>query len=70
MDDYYEDNPFVVEGRYFPNSLQAFTFAQIQADRMKRVVEVRHTTVPAWAPMWYATAAPTGYRRRHLVMES
>lgn len=54
---------FFVEGRYFPNSLQAFTFAQIQADRMQRVVEV-HLNEEVHRP-WHATAYPEGFRRDH-----
>lgn len=55
---------FIVEGRYFPDSLQAFTFAWIQADRMLRAVEV-HTNVPGRP--WHATAQPSNYVRSHKV---
>ena len=66
---------FFVEGRYFPNSLFAFTFAGIQADRMSRPVEV-HTKKP-WSDAgrkprpitWHATAQPSNYVRSHLVTE-
>lgn len=75
---------FAVEGRFFPNALWAFTFAQIQADRMKRPVEVHidRTTkgqnmyykpylgVTAVSPTWHATAHPSNFVRRHLVTES
>lgn len=60
------DDPFVVEGRYFPNSLYAFTFAQIQADRMDRVVEVHNNHGTLWDPTWHATAHPEGSRRVHV----
>lgn len=67
---------FEVEGRYFPNSLFAFTFAQIQADRMQRPVEV-HVHDPYDQPLpvlkhkstWHATAYPTGYIRSHVVKQ-
>ena len=59
------DDPYVVEGRYFPNSLYAFTFAQIQADRMQRVVEVHNNHGSLWDPTWHANAYPTGYHRDH-----
>ena len=59
------DDPYVVEGRYFPNSLYAFTFAQIQADRMQRVVEVHNNHGSLWDPTWHASAYPTGYHRDH-----
>jgi len=58
---------FVVEGRYFPNSLQAFTFADIQADRMERPVEV-HLNLSGTEThrgTWHATARPD--RRRKLM---
>lgn len=63
---------FSVEGRYFPNSLYAFTFAQIQADRMSRAVEV-HIGKPLRKPglhgsSWHATAQPSHFVRRHLVL--
>lgn len=75
---------FVVEGRYFPNPLWAFTFAGIQADRMDRPVEVHidlgdYRVLPQDIPSnvvtkklntWHATAHPEGYVRRHLVKES
>lgn len=67
---------FFVEGRYFPDSLQAFTFAGIQADRMGRAVEVRTQIKygdtmynPGTGP-WHSTAQPSNYVRRHLVRES
>lgn len=68
---------FSVEGRYFPNSLWAFTFALIQADRMHRTVEV-HTNVPGASKQgrhfksitWHATAQPSNSVRRHLVRET
>jgi len=74
-------NEFFVEGRYFPNSLQAFTFAGIQADRMDRAVEVhtqselnRHLQIhdPSRLRLstWHATAHPSNFVRRHLVTES
>lgn len=61
---------FFVEGRYFPNNLQAFTFAQIQADRMQRVVHVhenREKRYPIYhkGECWHSTAYPTGFRREH-----
>lgn len=60
---------FFVEGRYFPNSLHAFTFAQIQADRMHRAVEV-HTEKPGGiVDVWHATAYPTGHKRAHIVKQ-
>ena len=70
-------NEFFVEGRYFPNSLYAFTFAGIQADRMDRPVEVHVTTDVRVEPRplswksssWHATAQPSHFVRRHLVME-
>lgn len=73
-------NKFFVEGRYFPNSLYAFTFAGIQADRMDRPVEV-HLHTPGQPPnistgmkhkreTWHATAQPSDFVRRHLVKES
>ena len=61
------DDRFFVEGRYFPNSLHAFTFAQIQADRMQRAVEV-HLDYEVPRP-WHATAYPTGYTRPHIVKQ-
>lgn len=60
------DDRFVVEGRFFPNSLYAFTFAQIQADRMDRAVEVHNNYGSLWVSTWHATAHPEGYRRAHL----
>mgnify|MGYP003136477971 CR=1 FL=1 len=66
---------FAVEGRYFPNPLYAFTFAQIQADRMDRPVEVHlRPETPHGRPYeqrstWHATAHPSNYVRRHLVKE-
>jgi hypothetical protein len=71
---------FFVEGRYFANTLYAFTFAQIQADRMNRVVEVHSTNaLPAnsfsavggghKSASWHATAHPSNFVRRHLVPE-
>jgi hypothetical protein len=56
---------FYVEGRYFPNSLYAFTFAQIQADRMNRPVEVQLADSRAW----HATAHPENFRRQHRVKQ-
>jgi hypothetical protein len=67
-----DDPKFEVEGRFFPNSLQAFTFATIQADRMNRPVEVHvydntHRLVREHFPKvlrhkstWHATAHPPG----------
>ena len=64
---------FEVEGRYFPNSLQAFTFAQMQADKMDRPVDV-HVYDKQWqivrehfpnmgrTKSWHATAHPAGTR--------
>ena len=69
---------FEVEGRYFPNGLFAFTFAQIQADRMGRPVEVhvrdkydmRRMTIPSQrGPTWQATAHPANYKRHHMVKQ-
>lgn len=54
---------FSVEGRYFPDAIQAFTFAQIQADRMKRPVEIRIQGE------WHGTAHPSNYVRSHLVKQ-
>ena len=74
-----DTNNFTVEGRHFPNSLHAFTFAQIHADRMDRAVEVhireyligsywRAGAVPARRDSsWHATAQPSHFKRRHLV---
>lgn len=61
------DEPFVVEGRFFPNSLYAFTFALIQADRMQRPVEVHNNHGSLWDPTWHATAHPGNYLRPHMV---
>lgn len=67
---------FIVEGRYFPNSLQAFTFASIQADRMNRPVEVwvgdesRPRPLSYFPSGWHATAQPSNFVRRHLVKQS
>ena len=61
-------NDFFVEGRYFPNSLWAFTFAQIQADRMNRPVEVESVDIDQFR-FWHATAQPSNFVRRHLVRE-
>ena len=68
---------FAVEGRYFPNPLYAFTFAQIQADRMERPVEVHiKAGQPTFvlrgkrAHTWHATAHPSNFERSHLVRES
>ena len=74
---------FTVEGRYFPNPLYAFTFAQIQADRMDRPVEVHLDRTNQGqnqyhkpklgeraAPTYHATAHPSNFVRRHLVKES
>lgn len=67
---------FAVEGRYFPNSLYAFTFAQIQADRMQRPVEVHVDETPPidryannqhHLSTWHATAHPDRFRRNFLV---
>ncbi len=63
---------FFVEGRWFPNSLQAFTFAQIQADRMDRPVHVHgggEERYPIFGKgrTWHATAHPENFRRAHLV---
>lgn len=68
---------FAVEGRYFTDAIQAFTFAQIQADRMKRAVEVFLQRAPDTASntkspshSYHATAHPSNYVRRHFVTES
>lgn len=66
---------FFVEGRWFPNSLYAFTFAQIQADRMQRVVHVHaggEESYPLYGKghNWHATAYPEGYRRDHFLRVS
>lgn len=68
---------FAVEGRYFPDAIQGFTFASIQADRMKRPVEVFLQRAPPVAGVtkqpshaYHATAYPSDYVRRHLVKES
>lgn len=68
---------FEVEGRYFENSLHAFTFAQIQADRMQRPVQVHlHDKYDQPLPVlkhkssWHATAYPSNYVRSHLVREN
>jgi hypothetical protein len=53
-----------VEGRHFPNTLYAFTFAGIQADRMDRPVEVRVNG------QWHATAHPESYVREHVYSEN
>ena len=59
---------FWVEGRYFENSLEAFTFAWIQADRMARPVSVYWNQVDSiYSNMWYATAQPSNYVRSHKV---
>ena len=61
-----------VEGRHFNgNQIYAFTFAQIQADRMGRAVEV-HTARPGQLRRrtWHATAHPSHFARSHLVTES
>ena len=78
------DENFVVEGRYFPDALLAFTFAGIQADRMRRPVEVHIRTGEIDEVMrqrltecgkarkmttWHATAQPSHFVRRHLVKE-
>ena len=55
-----------VEGRYFDDTLTAFTFAWIQADRMLRPVEVR-LNVPGLP--WHATAQPSNYVRSHKVTD-
>lgn len=66
---------FQVEGRYFPNPLWAFTFAQIQADRMTRPVEVHLDADHEPRPLsrksttWHATAHPSHYVRSHLVKQ-
>lgn len=61
---------FQVEGRYFPDPLQAFTFAQIQADRMGRPVEVhirdKYDNLEA---SWHATAYPPNHVRAHIVKQ-
>ena len=78
------NDKFVVEGRYFINSLLAFTFASIQADRMNRPVEVHVDLGPYRVGLqdipgnvvtkslstWHATAQPSNFVRRHLVKES
>lgn len=63
-------NEFSVEGRYFPNSLWAFTFASIQADRMDRPVSVHRNFGSLYEPTWESTAQPSDFVRRHLVRES
>lgn len=74
-------NEFWVEGRTFPDALQAFTFAEIQADRMQRPVHV-HAGKPQYEAQgrgfevrgkglnWHATAHPSYYVRSHLVREN
>lgn len=57
---------FFVEGRYFPDPLQAFTFAQIQADRMDRSVEIRLGTAQG---AYHGTAHPPGFMRQHTVKQ-
>ena len=59
-----------VEGRKFNDTLSAFTFAQIQADRMQRPVEVHYEAPRGQIATWHATAYPTDYRRQHLVVEN
>ena len=61
---------FFVEGRYFPNSLYAFTFAGIQADRMSRPVEVHLNEGGLFEKTWHATAQPSNFVRSHLVAGS
>lgn len=51
------------EGRHFDSTLEAFTFAQIQADRMSRPVEVQV------GGQWHCTAHPPNYVRRHMVKQ-
>jgi hypothetical protein len=68
------EKEFFVEGRWFPDSLQAFTFAEIQADRMQRPVHV-HYGEPNYAVSgkgfnWHATAYPSYYIRNHVVREN
>ena len=65
---------FWVEGRYFPNSLQAFTFAGILADRMDRPVHVHAHGKPEFpleykGANWISTAHPEGFIRPHLVKQ-
>lgn len=65
---------FWVEGRWFPDSLQAFTFAEIQADRMQRPVYV-HVGKPTYelngrGSNWHATAYPSYHVRSHVVREN
>lgn len=71
-----DTNEFFVEGRYFPNPLWAFTFAQIQADRMERAVEVHSAeeiNIPRLltreSATWHATAHPSNFVRSHLVAQ-
>ncbi len=59
-------NEFFVEGRHFPSLLWAFTFAQIQADRMCRPVEIQRDL---YDRPWHSTAHPSNFVRRHLVKE-
>jgi hypothetical protein len=65
------NDEFFVEGRHFPNSLWAFTFAGIQADRMLRPVEVHIKSNGYYKvgtdPTWHATAYPSNFVRSHLV---
>jgi hypothetical protein len=69
-----QDNEFDVEGRYFPNSLYAYAFAEIQADLMDRPVEVHIKGFPhpvlKHKSTWHATAHPSNFVRRHLVTET
>lgn len=58
---------FFVEGRYFDCPVEAFTFASIQADRMKRSVEIRLEDKQG---PYHGTAYPSNYVRSHLVREN
>jgi len=57
---------FFVEGRYFPDPIQAFTFAQIQADRMGRSVEIR---LEGKTGPYHGTAHPPNFMRAHTVKQ-
>ena len=75
MDHYKIMNSFCVEGRRFPNLLHAFTFAQIQSERMDRPVEVHLEASPKanffggtrHLPLYHATAYPPSHVRVHRV---
>lgn len=53
---------YKVEGRYFPNFQQAFTFALGQAEKMNRDVEVeKQCRKSSWK--WCSTAHPPHYKQ-------